>query len=82
MNDLDTLIQILATYQEPNAPAVTAQTRLDELGMDSLMSLRFARKVQDRLGVVIELEDLFDCSTVEDLASRCLPLNSVSRNFS
>ncbi|MCE4539410.1 acyl carrier protein [Pelomonas sp. P7] len=76
MNDLDTLIQILSAHMDSRSTVVTAQTHLDDLGMDSLMSLRFARAVQDRLGIVIELEDLFDCLTVEDLAAHLRSRNS------
>ena len=70
MNDVDNLIQILAKFLGPESPMLTAQTRWEELGMDSLASLRFARKVEDALAIQIDLEDLFDCVTVEDLAAQ------------
>lgn len=48
--------------------ALGAQTGFAELGMDSLVGLRFLRKAQDALGVEIDLEWLFDHPSVAELA--------------
>jgi acyl carrier protein len=43
-------------------------TSFADLGMDSLVGLRFSRKIQDLLGVEIELEWLFDYPTIRQLS--------------
>lgn len=51
---------------EPGAVDVSA--KFSELGMDSLVGLRFVRKLSDSLGMPIELEWALDNPSVEMLA--------------
>lgn len=65
----DLLIRLLREFlADGGAVPIMPQTRFDALGLDSLTSLRFARKAQDALGVEIDLEWLFDHPTIADLA--------------
>lgn len=62
------LIDLLQTFLGQDAPPVVPQSRFDALGLDSLSSLRFARKAEEALGIEIDLEWLYDHPTVEELA--------------
>lgn len=48
---------------------VSATSSFSELGMDSLLGLRFARRLQDAFGVEVEPEWLFDHPRVDQLAN-------------
>ncbi|UYK86712.1 acyl carrier protein [Xanthomonas sacchari] len=62
------LIDLLQTFLGGGAPTVAPQSRFDALGLDSLSSLRFARKAEEALGVEVDLEWFYDHPTVEELA--------------
>jgi acyl carrier protein len=62
------LIDLLQTFLGEGAPHVVPESRFDAVGLDSLSSLRFARKAQDALGIEIDLEWFYDHPTVADLA--------------
>jgi acyl carrier protein len=59
----------LAELLENDPGQVTADANFAELGMDSLVALRFARKVKDLTGIEIELESLFDYPSVAELST-------------
>lgn len=61
----DALAELLAI--DPTEVSLT--THFAEQGVDSLIGLRLARKVQDALGFEVELEWLFDYPTISELAA-------------
>lgn len=62
------LIDLLQAFLGDEAPRITPASRFDALGLDSLASLRFARRAQDALGIEIDLEWFYDHPTVADFA--------------
>jgi len=62
------LIDLLQAFLGEAAPPVVPDSRFDALGLDSLASLRFARRAQDALGIDIDLEWFYDHPTVADFA--------------
>jgi acyl carrier protein len=60
------LAEVLGVQEREIYPTAT----FSEMGMDSLLGLRFARKLQDALGMEVEPEWLFDYPTVEQLSRR------------
>lgn len=58
----------LAELLDSKVDKVSVTTPFADLGMDSLVGLRFSRKIQDLLGVEIELEWLFDYPTIRQLS--------------
>jgi acyl carrier protein len=63
------LRQLLAELLETPAQEVALDQTLAELGVDSLIGLRFARRINDALGIEVELEWLFDYPTIAQLAA-------------
>jgi len=64
---LNMLAQVLEVEQAQLSPLLT----LDEQGLDSLMSLRLLRRIQQRSDVEIDPEWLLEYRTVRELAE-CL----------
>lgn len=64
----ETLQQILREMLDVGEGEVTATSSFFELGLDSLLGLRFARRLQDAFGIEIEPEWLFDYPSVDQLA--------------
>ncbi|MBO9883278.1 acyl carrier protein [Xanthomonas sp. D-109] len=62
------LIDLLQTFLGESAATVDPQSRFDALGLDSLSSLRFARKAEESLGIEVDLEWFYDHPTVQELA--------------
>ncbi len=58
----------LAEVIEVEAHDVCVRTPFAEQGVDSLLGLRFVRRMQDLLGAEIELEWLFDHPSIEELS--------------
>ncbi|HEY2322106.1 MAG TPA: SDR family NAD(P)-dependent oxidoreductase [Thermoanaerobaculia bacterium] len=54
-------------YLEPSAVAEDAS--FAELGLDSILAVEFAKKLQDRFGTDLRAARLYDYSTVRDLAA-------------
>ncbi len=63
-----TLRQALAEVLDVDAQGICAATTFDDLGLDSLLGLRFARVAGDRIGMDIALEWIFDYPTVDALS--------------
>jgi acyl carrier protein len=61
----DALAEVMGLRKTKMSIAVT----FAEQGVDSLMGLRFVRKLHDMWGVEIELEWLFDYPTIKQLSS-------------
>ena len=59
----------LGALLEIDPAALVPDQRLDEQGVDSLLGLRFARKVEDLLGAPVELEWIYDYPTIATLAA-------------
>ena len=62
------LREALAELLGSEVHKVSVTTSFADLGMDSLTGLRFSRKIQDLLGVEMELEWLFDYPTIRQLS--------------
>lgn len=58
------LADVLGVHQD----SLSATALFAELGVDSVLGLRFARAVQDHVAVEVELEWLFDYPSVRQLA--------------
>jgi hypothetical protein len=58
------LAQLLEVDQHELSPT----TPFAELGLDSLLGLRFTREIQDHLQAEVELEWLFDNPSIRELA--------------
>lgn len=63
--------ELLAQLLEVDAASISTRVPMTEQGMDSLLGLRFARLVQDKIGREIDIEWLFDYPTIEEFA-RCV----------
>jgi aryl carrier-like protein len=59
----------LAELIDVDAHAVCVNTPFAEQGIDSLLGLRFVRRVQDLLGAEVELEWLFDHPSIRELSA-------------
>ena len=69
MNNLESLLQqCLAEILETDPANVAVATPLAELGVDSLLALRFAGKAAERLGCTLEPEWLYDYPSITQLA--------------
>jgi acyl carrier protein len=60
--------QALASVLEVEEDEALLTASFAELGIDSLLALRLCRKVEERLGIQIEPEWLFDCLDARRLA--------------
>ncbi|MBK3522430.1 MULTISPECIES: type I polyketide synthase [Streptomyces] len=64
----DSLCQVLQT----TADRVPGDRRLDRMGLDSLMATELLAMANQRLGCNLSAVEIFDSTTVDDLARRCL----------
>ena len=62
------LIEILADLIKIEAQQLSLTMTLTEQGVDSLIGLRFARKIQDVYDTEVDLEWLFDYPTIRQLS--------------
>lgn len=70
MTDLEQSLQtLLASLVERETAQISVTQLLSEQGVDSLIGLRFARKIQDLTGREVELEWLYDYPTIRQLAN-------------
>lgn len=77
MTDSDTLgilKELLGRSQKGVSPkvdvgAITGDTRIDEIGLDSLATLDFLYDVETRLQIQIEIADLVALDRVSDLVA-------------
>ena len=58
----------LAELMEVDACKVSVTKTFGEQGVDSVIGLRFVRKLEDLLGASVELEWLFDHPTIRQLS--------------
>lgn len=61
------LCELLAEICEVPVAEVSPTLPLAELGVDSLVALRFARQIHDEIGVEIELEWIYEYPTMREL---------------
>jgi polyketide synthase PksN len=62
------LTRLLAETLRSPSVTVAPTHGFADLGMDSMLGLRFARRIEDELGFAIELEWLFDHPSVRQLS--------------
>lgn len=62
------LTEILAKLIDVEPGLLAPTANLGEQGVDSLIGLRFARKIEELSGAPVELEWLFDHPTIRELA--------------
>jgi acyl carrier protein len=62
------LREMLAELMEIEARELSLTMTFAEQGVDSLVGLRFARRIQDVTGIDVELEWVFDYPTIRQLA--------------
>jgi acyl carrier protein len=63
----DFAIETLSAYARDKGEPVTAATRLDALGMDSLDTLEAVMKIEDRFGVEIDPGEFSACESVSQI---------------
>jgi acyl carrier protein len=68
MNIEARLLQALADVLEIDVRQISPTMTYDDLGLDSLLGLRFARKVGEVVDAEIDLEWIFDYPTVRELS--------------
>lgn len=68
MNLETRLRQTLADLLEVDVHEISPTMSFDDLGLDSLLGLRFARKVGEVIDVETDLEWIFDYPTVRELS--------------
>jgi acyl carrier protein len=68
MNFEARLQQALADLLEIDVQQISPTMSFDDLGLDSLLGLRFARQVGELVDTEIDLEWIFDYPTVRDLS--------------
>ena len=68
MNLETRLRQALADLLEVDVHQISPTMSFDDLGLDSLLGLRFARKVGEVIDVETDLEWIFDYPTVRELS--------------
>jgi acyl carrier protein len=62
------LRQALADLLEVDVQQISPTMSFDDLGLDSLLGLRFARKIGEVIEVETDLEWIFDYPTVRELS--------------
>lgn len=62
------LIAALASVLEVDPSQISVKQTFAEIGVDSLLGLRLTRKLEDQLGVEVELEWIFDHPSVRELS--------------
>ena len=69
MTSLEKVItDALANVLQIDARDISQAATFAEFGLDSLSGLRFARRIEEKLGTPVELEWLFDHPTITELA--------------
>jgi acyl carrier protein len=69
INNIEVCLRdLLAELMEVDPQVISTTSTFSELGVDSLVGLRFVRRVRDVVGVEIELESVFDYPTLAQLA--------------
>ena len=68
MNIENRLRHALADLLEVDVQQISPTMSFDDLGLDSLLGLRFARKVGEVIDVETDLEWIFDYPTVRELS--------------
>ena len=79
MNYEQALRDALAALMEVDPSALALDQRLDEQGVDSLIGLRFARKVEDLTGAPVDLEWIYDYPTLAALAAHLAQRAAIER---
>ncbi|MFJ2479053.1 acyl carrier protein [Pseudomonas sp. NPDC087598] len=70
MKDLESRLRVeLATLLGIDSTQLSPTAKFDELGVDSLIGLRFARKVHDLTDIEIDIESVFDYPTLTQLVT-------------
>jgi acyl carrier protein len=59
---------VLSELMQVDASQISSTQSFADQGVDSLIGLRLTRKLEDLLGVEVELEWLFDNPTIQDLS--------------
>lgn len=62
------ILQALADLLETDVQQISPTMSFDDLGLDSLLGLRFARKIGELTNVETDLEWIFDYPTVRQLS--------------
>lgn len=68
MNIETRLRQALAELLEIDVQQISPTMSFDDLGLDSLLGLRFSRKVSELIDAETDLEWIFDYPTVRELS--------------
>jgi acyl carrier protein len=69
MNEIETfLITNLASLMKVEPDTLSLTMTFDEQGVDSLVGLRFIKKIHKATGMEIEMKKIFDYPTLKDLA--------------
>jgi acyl carrier protein len=63
------MTEALADVLQIDARSIPHSATFAECGLDSLSGLRFARKIEEKLGTPVELEWLFDHPSITELAA-------------
>ncbi len=63
------VVETLSAYARDKGEAVSAQTRLDALGMDSLDTLEAVMKIEDRYGLEIDPGEFSTCASIADVVA-------------
>ncbi len=67
---LHTFKTIASRVDKREFPNVTRQSKITELGIDSLSMMQIVGEMETELGVIIPDEDLVELQTVGDLVSK------------
>jgi acyl carrier protein len=67
---LHTFKTIAARVDKRDFPNVTRQSKITELGIDSLSMMQIVGEMETELGVIIPDEDLVELQTVGDLVGK------------
>jgi acyl carrier protein len=67
---LETFKQVAARVDRRDFPAVTRQSVITELGIDSLSMMQIVGEMESELDVVLPDEDLVELVTVGDLCTK------------
>lgn len=68
MNIENRLRHALADLLQVDVAQISPSMSFDDLGLDSLLGLRFARAIGELIGVETDLEWIFDYPTVSELS--------------
>ena len=62
------LAKVLAELLEVDVEQISMTLSFSDQGVDSLLALRFVRKIHDEFGINLELEVFFDYPSLRELA--------------